>query len=262
MPTAPSPIVVRFQSVPATMPKHARLRHAIIDAVEAGELTQGTKVIGERELSAALGLSLGTTQKALGRLMDEGFLVRRQGHGTFVGSVRRPVAGSWHFRFVAPDGGPELPVYTTIVERRLVRDEGPWSVALGPDPKGYIMVRRRVDVGGKFLCASQLYLCASRFGRLLRIAERRLADTNLKTVLVNEFSAPTLHSEGLARLAGFDHEDAAIAGVAPGTLGLQVHIVGRSFGNTPITFQRMSVPPNPYALKLDFNPPAPETAGL
>ena len=241
------------------MPKHARLRHAVIEAIEAGELPAGTKLTGERELSEALGLSLGTTQKALGRLMDEGFLVRRQGHGTFVGSVRQPIAGSWHFRFAAVDGGPELPVFATIIERRLELQDGPWSAALGPDPKGYVMVRRRLDIGGKFNCASQLYLPASRFGRLVRMAEKRLADTNLKAVLASEFSAPTLHSEGLAQLGRLSHEDAMLIGIAPGTWGLQVHITCRSFGRTPISFQRMSVPPTSYALKLDFNPPLPET---
>lgn len=256
----PSPIIVRFQSAAPTIPKHTRLRHAIIDAVEAGELPVGTKVTGERELSEALGLSLGTTQKALGRLMDEGFLVRRQGHGTFVGSVRQPIAGSWHFRFVAPGGGPELPVFATIVERRLEREEGPWAAALGPDPKGYVMVRRSLDIGGKFTCASRLYLPASRFARLLRMAEKRLADTNLKTVLASEFLAPTLYSEGLAHMVEFDPEDAALMGVPPRAFGLQVHIIGRSFGRVPISFQRMSVPPTSYALKLDFNPPGPEAA--
>lgn len=44
-------------------------------------------------------------------------------------------------------------------------------------------------------------------------------------------------------------------GVKPGTVGMQVHITARSFGRVPITFQVMSVPPVPYALKLDFNPP-------
>ncbi len=260
MQVAPSPIVVRFQSAAHTMPKHARLRHAIISAVEAGELPVGTKVTGERELSEALGLSLGTTQKALGRLMDEGFLIRRQGHGTFVGSTRRPIAGSWHFRFVPPGGGAELPVFASIVERRIELEEGPWSEVLGADPKGYVMVRRTLDIGGKFTCTSQLYLPATRFARLLRMAGKRLADTNLKEVLASEFSAPTLHSEGLAWGAQLDAEDAALMGLPPRTFGLEVHIIGRSFGRVPISFQRMSVPPTPYALKLDFNPPGPAAA--
>lgn len=258
----PSPIIVRFQSAASTMPKHARLRHAIICAIEAGELPVGTKLTGERELSAALGLSLGTTQKALGRMMDDGFLVRRQGHGTFVGSVRKPIAGSWHFRFIAPEGGHELPVFATIVERRLERTQGPWSAALGLDPKGYVMVRRSLSIGGKFTCASQLYLPASRFSRLLRMAEKRLEDINLKTALASEFSAPTLHSEGLALMVELSPQDANLMDVPAHSMGLQINITGRSFGRVPISFQRMSVPPTSYALKLDFNPPGPEAAGI
>ncbi|HZV92679.1 MAG TPA: GntR family transcriptional regulator, partial [Caldimonas sp.] len=95
MQAATQPVLARFSAGLAALPKHARLREAIVGAVQAGELPAGTKMAGERELSAALGLSLGTTQKALGRLVDEGFLVRRQGHGTFVGTSRRAVAGSW-----------------------------------------------------------------------------------------------------------------------------------------------------------------------
>lgn len=247
--------MVRFHAASAHLPKHARLREAIVGAVEAGELPAGTKIAGERELSEALGLSLGTTQKALGRLMTEGFLVRKQGHGTFVGSERRPIAGTWHFRFVAPEGGPELPVFATILERRLVTEQGVWTNFLGPDPKGYVMIQRRLDIGGKLTCSSRIYLPASRFGRLLRMAERRLADINLKAVLENEFAAPTLRSEGLASVVTLDAEEAGLLGLPANTTGLQVNIVNRSFGPAPISFQRMLVPPTRYALKLDFNPP-------
>ena len=256
MPQPPGPIVVRYQAASgSSAPKHARLRQAIIDAVEAGELPAGSRLAGERELSVKLGLSLGTTQKALGRLMDEGFLVRRQGHGTFVGSTRQPIAGSWHFRFFAPDGGRELPVFATVLERRLEPLEGPWSAVLGPDPQGYVMLRRSLDIGGKFTCASRIYLPATRFSRLLRTAAKRLTDTNLKAVLAQDFAAPTLQSDGLANMAPIDADDAGIIGVPPGTMGMQVRITARSFGRQPISFQTMLVPPTPYALKFDFNPP-------
>jgi DNA-binding GntR family transcriptional regulator len=256
----PSPVVVRFQATSASLPKHARLREAVVGAVEAGELALGTKMAGERELSAALGLSLGTTQKALGRLMDEGFLVRRQGHGTFVGSIRQPIAGSWHFRFVPPEGGAELPVFATIVERSIVEDEGPWSEVLGADPKGHVLVRRSLDIGGKFNCCSDLYLPATRFGRLLRMATKRLTDSNLKAVLAADFAAPTLQSDGVAHVAAIEAHDAALVGVRAGAVGLQVTIIGRSFGRMPITWQRMVVPPTRYGLKLDFNPPGADNA--
>jgi hypothetical protein len=134
--------------------------------------------------------------------------------------------------------------------------------ALGPDPRGYVTVGRRVDIGGKFLCASQLYLPVTRFARLLRMAEGRLADSNLKAVLAQEFFAPTLQSEGLAMLVALSAEDAALMEIAAPSLGLQVHITGRSFGRVPVTFQRMVVPPTRYALKLDFLPLAAAGARL
>lgn len=256
MTAATSPVIVRFHALDTGLPKHARLRAAIVDAVKAGELPVGTKMAGERELSQSLGLSLGTMQKALGRLVDEGFLVRRQGHGTFVGSVRRPVSGSWHYCFLADDGVTDLPVFATIVERRLVGANGPWAAALGPDPKGFVMLHRHLDIGAKFACSSRMYLPAGRFGRLLRIAEKRLTDTNVKTVLADEFSAPTLSAEGVAHVTPVDIEDARVMRVATGTCTLQLDIVGRSFGRVAITFQRMVVPPVTHGLRLNFNPPA------
>jgi GntR family transcriptional regulator len=249
-----SAVVARFHAQGTDAPKHARLRAAIVEAVEAGDLPAGTKMTGERELSRLLGVSLGTTQKALGRLVDDGFLVRRQGHGTFVGRVRQPVSGSWHYRFRRADGENELPVFTTIVERRLVEGKGPWSSALGPDARGYVLLRRRLDIGGEFFCASRLFLPATRFGRLMRMAAKHLADVNLKAVLEREFSAPTLAAEGLANVVALRAEDARVMRVPPRTFGLQVDIVGRSFGRVAISFQRMLVPPTSHGLMLDFVP--------
>jgi GntR family transcriptional regulator len=249
-----SAVLARFHAQRADAPKHARLRTAIVEAVEAGDLPTGTKMTGERELSHILGVSLGTTQKALGRLVDEGFLVRRQGHGTFIGSARRPVSGSWHYRFRSADSNEELPVFTTILDRQLIKDDGPWSAVLGRDPKGYVFLRRRLDIGGKFVCASQLYLPATRFGRLVRMALKRLSDVNLKAVLALEFAAPTLSAEGLARVVKLAPEDAKLMGLAARSCALQVDIVARSFGRVPITFQCMVVPPTEYGLVLDFAP--------
>jgi DNA-binding GntR family transcriptional regulator len=256
-----APVLTRFQSAAPGLPKHARLRDAFVDAIAAGELAAGTKVVAERELSRLLGLSLGTTQKGLNRLTHEGFLVRRQGHGTFVGSQRRAITGSWHLRFLSPGatggagGTGELPVYATIVDRRLTTDPGPWVQALGPDPKGYVFITRRLDVGGQFTCASHMVLPASRFARLLRMAHKRLDNINLKQVLAEEFSAPTLAAEGLATVVNILPDDAALMGLPPRGAALQVHITAYSFGHVPITFQRVIVPASDCAMKLDFNPP-------
>jgi len=249
------PILARYECASYGLPKHLRLREAFINAIAAGELAVGTKVMGERELSHALGLSLGTTQKGLSRLTDEGFLVRRQGHGTFVGSQRQAISGSWHLRFTRPGSSAELPVYASIVDRCTTQDEGPWSIALGRDLKGYVRITRRLDVGGDFHCASHMHLPASRFSKLLRTARKRLDNINLKQVLAEDFAAPTLQAEGSATVVNLLPDDADLMGVAARGVALQVLITGYSFGQIPITYQRVVVPATDCAMKLDFNPP-------
>lgn len=250
-----TPLATHFHAAPDGLPKYARLRQAIVNAIEAGDLMAGSKMPGERELSELLGLSLGTTQKALGGLTSNGFLVRKQGHGTFVGSDRRAIAGSWHFRFLSGTDDKELPVFATIQSRELVRQPGAWAPWLGADSKGYVRIERTLDVGGKFTCLSEMYLGASRFARLLRMAEKRLADNNLKSILETEFGAPTLRAEGLARVVSLSAQECVCMAVEPGTWGMQMEIVARSFGHAPISFQRVVVPPTPHGLRLDFSPP-------
>ena len=250
-------IVSRFEAHGRTaLPKHARLRAALADAIEAGELPLGTRLAGERELSEALGVSLGTTQKALGHLVADGFLVRRHGDGTFVASGRRPVGDSWHYRFYDRDGTTELPVYTTILERAIVDEDGPWVAALGADAKGYVRLTRRADVADRLSCYGEIYLPASRFQRVLRFSERRLNDVNYKLLLEQEFSAPTLSAEGRAWTRPIAPRVGRLIGAAPGAWGMEIHITAYSIGHRAITFQRMIVPPTEYALKVDYIAPA------
>ncbi|RMI14331.1 PLP-dependent aminotransferase family protein [Cellulomonas triticagri] len=63
-------------------PAYAALADAVRRAVLAGALPLSTRVPGERELAAALGVSRTTTTGAYGLLRDEGYLVSRQGSGT------------------------------------------------------------------------------------------------------------------------------------------------------------------------------------
>lgn len=63
-------------------PAYAALADAVRRAVLAGDLPLATRVPGERELAAALGVSRTTTSGAYGLLREEGYLVSRQGSGT------------------------------------------------------------------------------------------------------------------------------------------------------------------------------------
>jgi GntR family transcriptional regulator len=65
-------------------PLYMQVERSLRDAVCSGDLRSGMAVPPERDLAESLGVSRITVRKALGVLVDEGLLTRRQGAGTFV----------------------------------------------------------------------------------------------------------------------------------------------------------------------------------
>src|SRR5262245_9139722 len=64
--------------------KASRVADAIVSAIESGALREGDRLPSEEVLAAQHGVSVGTIQKVLGRLSNEGLIRREHGRGTFV----------------------------------------------------------------------------------------------------------------------------------------------------------------------------------
>ena len=89
-------VVAEFaQAAEPGVPKHVRLRNAVLAAIRKGYLKPGDQLPPEQEVSRAVGLSLGTVQRALSNLANERALVREQGRGTFIAKPwRRTICGN------------------------------------------------------------------------------------------------------------------------------------------------------------------------
>lgn len=76
------------------VPLYHQAAQALEAAIEDERLPRGSKLDGEVELAAQLGISRPTMRAAMKQLVDKGLLVRRRGIGTIVAPrpVRRPVA--------------------------------------------------------------------------------------------------------------------------------------------------------------------------
>lgn len=69
-------------------PMYLQLKDYIIDRIGGGQLPPGSKVPSETEIGDQFNISRVTVRKAYGELVDEGYLVRKRGKGTFVRDVR------------------------------------------------------------------------------------------------------------------------------------------------------------------------------
>jgi DNA-binding GntR family transcriptional regulator len=238
----------------AGLPKVAQLYDAISSLIAAGKLKEGTKLPGERDLSAALKLSLGTAQRSLNILMNDGDLTREHGRGTFVRPTRKALRELWHYRFREPNTQNLLPVYSKLVERSIVKGEPFLVSALGEDPAGYVRITRLINIGGRFSCWSELFLGASRFRKLLKKPLSDVQSVNLKQILDREFSAPTMAVDQTAKLEVPSKNIAKALAVSAKTTCLLLQIVAISKRREPISFQKIYIPPVSYELELTQSP--------
>lgn len=69
-------------------PKYQKLKEYIVETIVSDKLSAGEKFYSENELAERFQISRHTIRQALGELVNEGWLYRVQGKGTFVN--RRP----------------------------------------------------------------------------------------------------------------------------------------------------------------------------
>lgn len=223
------------------VPKHLALREAMRRLIESGQLAAGTRLPPEPEIAAAIGASVGTVQRALRTLAEEGLLNRRTRAGSVVAERRRPMERPWHLRFLGQDGAP-LPIYPRILRRVVVREEGPWQSHLGPLPLGALLVERAIDVGGEFVVHSSFYGDPTRLGALMAAEEAMLTGVNLKLLLTR-----------LCGLAVTRAQHRIVARPVAEGGGLRVDALAWT-GPMPLYFQRLLVPPTKRVLDLMDRP--------
>lgn len=234
------------------LPLYAQLRNVISILVVEGTLKAGTQLPPEQRLAAATGFSLGTVQKALAQLAEEGWVRREHGRGTFVAEPRRSVKELWHYRFVDPESGDQLPVYSSLVGRSLVAGTPLLGRALGPDPAGFVEIERLVDVGGHFLCHSRMHLPAGRYGALLTLPASAFEGVNLKQLLAESFGAPTVTITQHLTVERPSARAAALLRLPRGALGILLEVTARTHGRAPLSFQSIFIPRTRY--RLDVSP--------
>lgn len=227
----------------AGTPKYAQLREALLAAIECGHWKPGTKLPTEQDLTRSTALSLGTVQRALRALADDGVVVRQQGSGTYVAETRKPMNAPWHCRFIADGGAGFLPIYPRVVARRRIRERGPWSEYLGQDDD-IIRIDRIIGIGDEFSVYSRFYLNAERFAGIMERPLAELDGANLKVMLASEFGLPVTHvAQTLSTISLPDIACRAV-GIADETPGTLLEIAASTGRGRHVYYQEIYIPPN------------------
>lgn len=222
---------------------HAQLRLAVLQCIHRGRWVADERLPPETELAQATGLSMGTVQRALRDLTEEGVIRRQQGSGSFVASAPHRIDDVAHCRFLADDGSSVLPVFSRVVTRKAAPRKGPWSAYFAPDAN-VLALDRVLSVNDEFDVYSRFYFDAGRFKALASRPIDELAGTNFKLLLGQDGQLPAGGISQKIRLVQASADVARHIGLAEGSWVAQTDIVRHIAGGAgAVYYQQMFIPP-------------------
>jgi GntR family transcriptional regulator len=251
VPTAVSDLLEKYARPPVPgMSKYAQLRETLTAAIRGGHWKPGAQLPPERDLVHMTRFSLGTVQRALRELADEGLLVRTQGSGTYVAEGRRAIDAPLHLRFLGGPGEPRfLPVSPRVISRTLIEERGAWSEWLRQGGADIVRIDRRVTVGDEFHVFNRFYMNAQTFPKLATAPLASLDGANLKQMVHSEVNVPVTDVRQRVSLVKLSPEAASAAGVKPGTRGMHLESATAA-GRMPLYFEESFIPPNDRRLDV------------
>lgn len=130
----------------SSTPLYMQLYMRIKDRISAGEWKPGERIPPEAEIAAAYGVSMITARKAMGQLVQEGVLVKKQGKGTFVLDDHPGISGTAAQSLLdqcAQDGS--VPGWT-VLECQISRGSKAVNKTLRQDPGSCVVYFSRLSL--------------------------------------------------------------------------------------------------------------------
>lgn len=229
-------------------PKYLRLRNSLAAAIAGGSWKEGEKISTEERITEATGLSLGTVQRALRALADDGVVVRRHGTGTFVsngGSLMN--APFYHCRFL-DDDGKLLPIFSKFVRRHPATVAGEWSRHL--PGSGILCIERTFSINGEFSIYTHLYFDGDRLPALAQAPAGKLSGVNVKALIAREHHISLARFSETMEVAVFPDYVCEAIGVKRRTSGAALQMVARDRAGEVVYFQDLFIPPTRRRLHI------------
>jgi len=234
----------------AKEPKYKRLYGHFVDAIERGQWKPGDRLPPEVELAKEIPASLGTIQKALGMLAEQGIVVRQHGNGTFIAGALTTSHHIKNFKFLDEDGETILPIYSRLLSVKRVGTNGPWAAHF-PGTTRFVFIARLFSVNLEFHSFAEAYLPEPRFGQFLNMTGKELDGSALTYMLGKHFNAPALKISNRMAQVKLPAPVCHRIEVAKGTIGIEWELIGRSYRDEPIFYQRFFVPPTNRKIEIN-----------
>jgi len=220
-----------------------------MSAIAAGVVGEGEKLPSETALTLMTPFSLGTVQKALRALMQDGFIARKPGVGTVVRAWRQSMARPLHCRF-AGDDGVYVPVYPRVISRQHVAGIGVWADLLGATAT-ITRIDRRIMIGDLFPVLTQFYVDTDRFPLFADCPVPDLEIKNFKLLMAEQTGTPIARIQHRLTMARPQREVASLLDMVGMMHVLHIKAVASGSDGAPLYYQEFHIPPNDLELCIE-----------
>lgn len=235
-------------------PLYRRVKRALLQAIEAGAYAAGTALPSEAALAGSLGVSIGTLRQAVGELVAEHILVRRQGRGTFVATHNADRFLFQFFHVERSDGLREIPQVELVgFERSRAEEDAAQAlgVRLG---EPVLQVDNRLLLQGRAVIHDRLVLPAAL---LKGLTEKRLRErtSTIYHLYQTEFGITVTQAHERVRAVAADRTAARLLGVPLGAPMLQARRTALSFGDKPVEYRVSTINTTGHEYVRQLAPP-------
>ena len=207
-------------------PKYAQIQDNILGAIQNRTWSPGDRIPTERALAEYYKTSVGTVRHALAGLVEQGFLVRVQGRGTFVNNSTEQTDSLRYYRYaqgfaqeicaltIRSLAKPSLGAYPRAAEK------------LGLDPEVSLFKYDRLFLlGSEPVTFVTSYLVADLLPGFERLTVQTLDEIPLYLLIEGKYSMPTLETKEGFSAVGANAEVAKLLNVAQETPVLRMEML-------------------------------------
>ncbi|MBW2368162.1 MAG: GntR family transcriptional regulator [Deltaproteobacteria bacterium] len=227
------------KSAEAPIPVYYKLQKSLRDEIEKGIWGPGESIPPERKLAEIHQVSIGTVKKALLNLVNEGYLSRVQGKGTFVSGTMLRRQNLRYYRLLKDFRDEQVQLDVNVIEIK--------KTAGSEFHNRYLKIRRNQDlyeirrlfsVAKKPIIYSLSYLPRKMLPGLDELPPKAFEKSLLFEMLEDKYGLTTVYNQKLFGAEAADKETAELLEIKAGMPILTVEMLSFTYADKPYEYRK------------------------
>ena len=232
-------MIARYKAAEDPTPAYFQLQKKLQKAIEDGRWVPGQIIPPERTLAEKHKLSIGTVKKAILNLVNEGYLYRVQGKGTFVAGMTLQPESLRYYRFLENFNDEEIELQIKLLNLKITKGINPINGFLNLRANQKLFELDRLFYhGSKPVVYSISYIPQKMFEDLATLPKSKFENIPLYIALEEIYGLPTLNNRELYSAVAADSVTAKKLKIQRGSPVLLIEMLSYTYKQTPYEYRK------------------------